>query len=188
MRDLIVVDVETTGLDTGYHLPLEVAAINLRTGEELYFAPLVSATALGAADGDALRINRYYERGVYKSMIRSGSDTSDRYNQLWKMLEGNTLGGCNPRFDAQMLCRGAAIPTGDPNSLNTPHSESWHHRLADLAAYAAGTLALHPANMVGLDEICQRLGVENTEPHSALGDCRATTECFVTLMTIKAGT
>lgn len=183
MRDLIVVDVETTGLDPDYHLPIEVAAINMRTGEELYFVPLISPKALGQASGEALQINRYYERGVYKAMVPSGTETANYYDRLWQMLEGNTFGGSNPRFDARILCRGAAIPIGDPDMNNRPREEVWHHRLADVASYAAGTLALHPAKAPGLADLCQRLGISVDEPHSALGDARATAECFNRLMT-----
>lgn len=166
MRSLVVVDTETTGLWPGSSVILEVAAINVATGEELYFAPHASPEDLGKADGDAMRINRYYERGVYKNMS-SPTATVEFYSQLWLMLEGNTLGGSNPRFDAAML-------TAARNTLIEP----WHYRLADLAAYAAGALHLPPNQLVSLEDVCKMLRVDTGTAHSALDDARATAECF----------
>jgi hypothetical protein len=90
------------------------------------------------------------------------------YQDLSKMLEGNTFAGSNPTFDSQRLKWHTNVV--------------WHHRLLDLAAYSAGVLRLPPNHLQGLEWVCKELGVENTEPHSALGDARATAECFRKLM------
>ncbi|MDV6979613.1 3'-5' exonuclease [Mycobacterium intracellulare] len=162
-RELIVVDTETTGLHAGAAI-LEVAAINVTSGEEMHFVPHVTREKLGAAQPAAMQINRYYERGLWRHALNAG-DTEDAYWQLSDMLSGNTFGGCNPAFDAQML--GGVLPETD-----------WHHRLADLAAYAGPALLLAPNELVGLADICERLGVQNNGEHTALGDARATAECF----------
>lgn len=170
-RDLIVVDTETTGLNEEFHWPIEIAAINVATGEYLYFVPDLPSHALDHAEGMALKINRYFERGVFKKRL-SRPDTINYYNELWDMLRGNTLAGSNPKFDASMLIRGY---------VETVHGDSappWHHRLADLSAYAAGALGLQPTELPGLNVVCDVLGVENEDAHSALGDARATAECF----------
>jgi DNA polymerase-3 subunit epsilon len=164
-RSLIVVDIETTGLDTQFHVPIEVAAINMDTDEILHFVPYLEPVHLGNASPDALRINRYFERGVYKNMLSPG-DTNTWYGRLWKMLDGNTFAGSNPRFDAQMLTH------------THQAGEVWHHRLADVSAYVAGALGLYPAELPGLADCCERLGVVNEGEHSALGDAKATVECF----------
>lgn len=165
-RHLVVVDIETTGLDPDRHTPLEVAAINLDTDEVIHFAPYLDPHNLAQADPDALRINRYFERGVYKHAL-SYEATVDQYAKLWQMLRGNTLGGANPRFDAEMLC--AAYGT---------HEEPWHYRLADLESYVAGALGTYPSEMRGLAGCCDALGVHNDAPHSALGDAKAAADCF----------
>lgn len=163
-RQLIVVDTETTGLHDDAAI-LEVVAINVATGEELNFVPFVSQEELGRAQPQAMRINRYYERGVFE-IILGQHDTALYYHYLTNMLWGNTFGGCNPAFDARLIRGKGTI------------SRVWHHRLADLAAYAGPALYLAPNELVGLADICDRLGVRNEDPHTALGDARATAECF----------
>lgn len=180
-RQLVVVDVETTGLEDRAKV-IEVAAINVHTGAEFYFVPYVSTTVLGCASPQALQINRYFERGVWQYMDSSDAVTWKNYSVLRRMLDGNTFGGSNPRFDAPKILRG--INYWD--DLTKHISEPWHHRLADLSAYAAGVLSLPPTELPGLDAVCRSLNIENEAPHSAMGDARATAECFRQLMGIPA--
>ena len=173
-RDLIVVDVETTGLEEHFHVPLEIVAVNTRTGDSLEFVPFVDAGHLGAADGDAMRINRYYERAVYKRTLRP-EDTRNSYDELWEWLAGNRFGGANPRFDAAMLRRGYALAHGRTNMIP---AEPWHYRLKDLGAYAAGVLALPEGEVPSLVDVCELVGLDPLDCHTALGDAMAAAECF----------
>ncbi|MBO0676859.1 3'-5' exonuclease [Mycolicibacterium sp. S2-37] len=161
-RDIIVVDIETTGLHRAA-VPLDVAAINLTTGAEFSFVPYVSREHLAEAEPTALKVNRYYERGVFERMLDPAASGS-AYWTLKEWLKGNTLAGSNPTFDDARLPRWVA--------------EERHHRLLDLSAYAAGVLGTPPNELEGLHTVCERLGVVNEDPHSALGDARATAECF----------
>lgn len=163
-RHLVIVDLETTSLDTATCWPLEVAAIDCVTGQALEFVPWVDDISLGKADKKALQINRYYERGAWENMAEM-AETREFYRALHDMLRGHTLGGSNPRFDAAVLRR---FLGGEP----------WHHRLADLATYAAPALGRGPDNLPGLVDVCAALGVENSGAHSAMGDVQATAECF----------
>lgn len=166
-RDLIVVDIETTGL-SDRHVPLEIAAVRIGKGVPFYMVPF-PAGKLSEADPMALQVNRYYERGVFKYELDS-IETRPKYVELHTMLLGHTLAGSNPRFDAGMLSRAFA-------RYNLT-AEPWHHRLADLSAYAAGVLGLPATELPGLEAVCQQLGVVNKDPHSAMGDAVATAECF----------
>lgn len=165
-RQLIVVDVETTGL-SATAWPLEVAAINVTTGEVFEFVPFVTDSALGTADRKALQINRYYERGVWEHMLPDSDANTEKFGFLRSMLQGNTFAGSNPTFDARIIARF----TG----------EVWHHRLADLSAYAAGVLGIDPTELPGLAAVCERLDITNDEEHSAYYDAQATAECFKAL-------
>lgn len=170
-RQFIVVDLETTSLDTATCSILEVAAFNEQTGETLRFVPYVESGELANAQPIALSINRYYERRLFEEEL-SGADTRVELRKLSEMLRGNTLGGSNPRFDAAVLKRVIG--------------EVWHHRLADLSAYTAGALRLLPTEMPGLEKCCELLGVVNANPHSALGDVMATVECFQAIEDMEA--
>lgn len=192
-RQLIVVDCETTGLDVERHWVLEVAAVNVDTGEELYFVPALPQGALDQAEGKALKLNGYFTRDVYAH--RLSTEAANKYwRQLWDWLAGNTLAGSNPTFDAAMLNRSALWHTtpsgsshyGKPEEPPQLAASPWHHRLADLSAYAAGSLHIEPTHLPGLEAICTTLGVENLTPHSAMGDARAAADCFRKLLSDKA--
>lgn len=165
-RQLIVVDLETTSLDMETCSILEVAAVNVTTGEEFAFAPYISDEALHAADPEALAVNRYYERRVFAEMVSSENTSRIRFQTLSGFLGRNTFAGSNPGFDSSILRRHPMITGG------------WHHRLADISPLTAGALGLDPTDLPGLAKCCELLGVLNTEPHSALGDARATADCF----------
>lgn len=178
-RQLIVVDVETTGLDPARHVPIEVAAINLATGEELHFVPFLHPDDLAASDYDALRMNRYFERGVFKQALPP-AETRSRYEQLWEWLHDSRFGGANPRFDAEMLRHGygRASNSFGHGGYQLPE-EVWHYRLADLGSYAAGVLGIDLADVPSLDEVREALGLDAYEPvHSALADARNAAGCF----------
>jgi DNA polymerase-3 subunit epsilon len=171
-RQLIVVDVETTSLDTASCAILEVAAINPATGETLRFVPKVESGQLADAEPEALAVNRYYERQLFRETL-SLDETRTSYHRLAHLLRGNILGGSNPRFDAAVLERKIG--------------NIWHHRLADLSAYAAGVLGLPLTELPGLEKVCAALDIVNSEPHSALGDADATARCFMALDDIAKG-
>ncbi len=179
--DLWVVDLETTGLDETTHVPLEVAAVNIRTGEAIEFVPFLHPADLAAADPDALRINSYFERGVYKRALDPMA-TQTSYAALFNALHGHRFGGANPRFDAAMLRHalgrlqsghvpGSAVPY-------RPADETWHYRLADVCSYVAGALGMEPDDIPGMNVACELLDVSNSQAHSAFHDAHAAAECF----------
>lgn len=169
-RQLVVVDLETTGLDTETCHILEIAAVNVTTGQEFYLAPFVPQSVFAEPESAmALSINRYFERRVFEVADRTNRDAQTRTYELREMLRGNTFAGSNPTFDYTLLRR-------DYREIEP------HYRLADLAPFAAGVLGLPPTELPGLAKVCELLGVENDDPHSAMGDVRATAECFRVLM------
>jgi DNA polymerase-3 subunit epsilon len=181
-RQLIVVDTETTGLGPDA-MPLEIAAVNVDTGKELYFVPAGALEAARKADPEALSVNRFFERRVDKREMRL-AETNHNYIALWDMLRGNTLAGSNPAFDAAVLVRGYKHCRAMQVDPETP----WHHRLADLAAYSAPALGRAPSDTPGLNVVLDALGIENTCPHSALGDALATAAAFRLLREMYAHT
>lgn len=170
-RNLIVVDLETTGLGPQC-APIEVAAINVDTGQTLAFVPYIDLKDYTVTlEPEAFAANRYFERGVFHAML-TPDETSKHWMQFQDMLRGNTFAGCNPAFDARI----AANACGP----------SWHYRLADLAAYAAPALGRGPHELPGLADVLAALKIENRCPHSALGDAEATASAFVKLREVYA--
>ncbi|QFG08906.1 DNA polymerase III [Mycobacterium phage MalagasyRose] len=189
-RHLVVVDLETTGLHDDAAI-LEVAAVNVDTGEELHFVPFLAPEALAKAEPKALQINRYFERGLFEQAL-TAERTMDSYRQLQVMLRGNTFGGSNPAFDSALVAR--AVIAIEVSWLSSPKRHApppyvetvgrvWHHRLGDLAAYAAGPLGIDVRELEGLDQVLGRLGMEalGDGRHTALGDARATVAAFMAL-------
>lgn len=170
-RQIIVVDVETTGLDPATHRAIEVAWLNLSTGESGAFIPPHSpGEVLAEASVEALRVNRYIDRIPGQQQDHGGQGAY----QLAEQLHGNTLAGATPSFDAAFLTR--MYEWYDDRELS--NAPQWHHRLLDLSAYAAGVLGIPPTELPGLSDVCERLGVANWAPHTAGGDVHATAECF----------
>jgi DNA polymerase-3 subunit epsilon len=172
-RQIIVVDVETTGLNAAIHVPVEIAWMNLDTGESGCFVSPHSSIDIANAQPKALEINGYHER-ISELPHDKGVGVSQLHNQLLD----NTLAGSNPTFDSLMLRIAFAHACYAP-------LDPWHHRLLDLSAYTAGVLGLHPWALPGLSTVCELLDVVNTAPHTAMGDVDATAECFRKLMAVK---
>lgn len=167
-RDVVVVDVETTGFDPTVHVTVEVAWWNLTADERGAFIPQHDVrAALAGANIRSLQITRYVDR-----IAEAKQDDGTERLRLWHQLNANTMAGSNPRFDAGFLAamnRGAGQITPEP----------WHYRLWDLSAYAAGRLGLD--YLPGLFEVCELVDVP-TPDHSAEADVTATGLCFRKLM------
>lgn len=173
-RQIIVVDVETTGLDHRFHDVVEVAWWNLSTGTRGAFIPMHSPSdVLSRAEIEALRVNRYLDRIPGQPQDNNG----DLGFALNEQLAGNTLAGSNPAFDAAFL-----VKLFKEKPYEDFCGDPWHHRLLDLSAYAAGVLGLHPGGLLGLAAVCDALDIVNRGPHTAAGDVDATGRCFLELM------
>lgn len=189
-RQLIVVDVETTGLDVDTAAILEVAAVNLGTGEKLHFFPHVPPEAWGKAEPKALQVNRYFERGCFDAAL-SPEGTEDMFVRLRDMLNGNVFAGSNPAFDSALIAKAEIRgPVWFYDELNPPEPRRvgrvWHHRLADLAAFAAGKLDLPLDELPGLDAVAEHLQVPLVDRHSAIADACTTALCFDILRNLHA--
>ncbi|AVP42626.1 DnaE-like DNA polymerase III [Mycobacterium phage Mdavu] len=172
-----MVDLETTSLDYDTAVPVEVALLNVDTGESLRFVPHVTLRQLGEADQTAMEINGYYERAVWREALDE-KRTAAAWSDVRDWLRGNTFAGSNPAFDSTVVARQLAED-------GLPVGRVWHHRLADVAAYAAGKLDLQPTELPGLDRVAERLAVPVIERHSAIGDAFATGLIFDTLRSMK---
>lgn len=165
-RPVVVVDLETTGLNADHHSILEVAAVPLDPDTPpLRFVPHIAPADLHAADPNALAVSRYYERRLFREALTPAA-TAEAYEQLAAMLTDATLAGANPSFDAGFLARVL---------LDRP----WHFRLLDLESFAVGAGLGELGRVPSLRSVCESVGITNTDPHTALGDADATARALL---------
>jgi DNA polymerase-3 subunit epsilon len=160
---LVFLDTETTGLDPDRH---EVWEIAYAVDDE----PILSAVvphSFANPDPKALAMNGYLDRAldVRPSRLFEESVKAD--------LDGATLIGANPAFDAAFLrARWGVTP--------------WHHRLWDVEAYAAGVLGWDKLRgLAGIAEALREMGHEIPEPdHTAAADVATLRAAFRALQSI----
>lgn len=162
-RKLIVVDFETTGLGK-FDVIVEAAAVDVDSGKVLYFVPALEDEKLKVESLFALKLNGYVERELWKQS-ETPNRTRDLYRELNYMLDGNVFAGSNPAFDSRLL-------------MNQVGKGLWHHRLGDLATYAAGKLDLDLTDLPGLDKVAELMNVDIKGRHGALEDALATARLF----------
>lgn len=172
-RELLVVDLETNGLDPERHVAVEVGWWNLTTGKRGDFIPVHHVKdVLVNADLRALQINRYIDR-----IAMAQQDTDGVYAQgLLDQLAGNTLVAVNPSFDERFL-RNMFREYESRGVLEV--CDWWHYRLWDVNSYAAGVLGLE--ELPGLEKLCGLLDTTFGPDHTAHGDVTAAGHCFIEL-------
>lgn len=148
-RKLVFLDVETTGLDPATHQVWEIAYA-VDDGEIRH--SFVQHT-LDGAESAALVVGRYAERHT------SSKWDSTIESDLIEVLDGATLVGANPRFDAAFLKARWGL-------------ENWHYRLLDVCAYVAGARGLD--YMPGLSDAAAMMGVLDEPDHTAGQDVNVT--------------
>lgn len=166
MTTLCFIDCETTGLDPRIHQPWEVCVWMEKSG-----APDVYDLAhdLSHADHQALKINGYFEHNGDK--ITAGTVTP---KMLAAILNGVTLVGSNPAFDAAMLTRFIGAPV-------------WHHRMIDVSNVAMVVADVdRPMGLAEIREWLANSGYDIPEPdHTAEGDVRTTRAVYEALRAIR---
>src|SRR4051812_50083247 len=98
--DLIVVDVETTGLNPFNDICVEIGWENTRTGEQGVFIPKHDPDyVLAVASPRALEVNGYRERILGKPQDEDQQELA----RLYRVFEGNVMGGFHIRSYAGHL-------------------------------------------------------------------------------------
>lgn len=162
---LCFIDVETTGLDSRIHQPYEVSLwLEGATQPETWNLP----HSLDHADGGALRIGGYFDRGF--APFGGENERRTIAARLMDRLQGVTLVGSNPSFDAGMLRQFIGC-------------EPWHHRLIDVSQGAMWVLGLdRPPGLAKAAELLRGRGFEiPAADHTAEGDVRATRAVYMAL-------
>lgn len=171
-RRAVVCDTETSSLDCRAGWALEVGWHDLETDESGVFVPPHPVQdVLRLGDPAALNINKYRER-----LMRAPQDTDwAQTRALNRRLQGATLVGANPAFDAGFL---SALF----DRANLIARAPWHYRLDDIEAAAKGVF--HLDYVPSCREVCERLGVIPGW-HTASSDVRAEVAAYRALQSLS---
>lgn len=181
-RRIVCVDLESSGRSLELHDVTEVAWWNLADGTRGEFIPWHNRSeVLAGAEIEALRMTGYLDR-IADRVPRFPDDSLESVGQLHTALEGATLLGSNPRFDAGFMNKMFEQFSHNPHELWFD-KDPWHYRLLDISAYAMGIL--HLDEMPSLDELCHLLEVDQPD-HTAAGDVTSTVHCFGALRAMRS--
>jgi hypothetical protein len=148
----VFLDTETTGLELHH----DIWEIAWAIGDGSIESRIVPHS-LQNADPKALELNGYWTRGFAEHPVES-ADVAFR-----ELLDGATIIGCNPGFDAiRLQLRWRAQP--------------WHYRLVDVSSMAVALMGFRedglPPGLFDIANDMRRLyGLDIPEPdHTAAGD------------------
>lgn len=189
-RRQVIVDCETTSLEPDYDggtgVLWELCLLERDRPPSLWRVQL-SPLELASASDESLEIGRYHERTARMLPARDGwvyclnepdetphwSDPAELAGVIAAALDGVTIVGANPGFDAGFLSAFLAH--------HVQPRQPWHYRLRDIGSMAWGYLSAFagrdkvcPPMDASTDEFALALGIDVSqfERHSALGDCR----------------
>lgn len=169
---LVFLDTETTGLEL--HHDIWEIAFAIGDGEiESHILP----HSLKNADPVALELNGYWDR--FPDGARAKDVGIDL--ELRQMLEGATIVGANPGFDAiRLQLRWQAQP--------------WHHRMIDISSMAVAVFGFMqktitgpdgnemsislPPGLIDVAVECRRFGEVPEPDHTAAGDVATLRACY----------
>lgn len=176
LSSLIVIDVETTGLNPARHGVIEIGAVRMSDGAEFHRSCHVSPIV--ELDDDALRVNGCTpERCRDRNLPSETQAVRDLVG--WVGPGSAILCGMNPRYDLEMLRAVAA--RGVDTELPFSHRTLDMHSLAVRWAIGAGR-AVPPAGFK-TDAIYELLGLPpEPKPHLALTGARKEAEALLLLL------
>ncbi len=170
---LVFLDIETTHLDPRLADVIEAAwAVEDEDTNQIIFEH-----TLEHADPEALRINRYWERGMDRS-CGDGRGVTPHRMQFIRDLTGATIVAENYGFDCGHLLRKLGL-------------EPWHYRKVELSSLAMYAFGLdRPEGQTKTAVRMRDLGYEIPEDgmHEAVGDVECLRACFRALMDLRART
>ncbi|OZD06472.1 hypothetical protein CH275_09640 [Rhodococcus sp. 06-235-1A] len=168
-RQLVVVDVHTTGPSFEAHEVFELAAIDGASGRVWDLALPLTSVQLERADPTFLQLSGYHRRRLGEKAQHDASTVESELAALSDALAGNTLGGADPEIHAAFLSK-----------VFHRHGvrSCWHHLPVDIAALTAGAHGIPATNIPRLEVCCELWDVQLAEFPSALDRAHAVAGCF----------
>ena len=167
------IDIETTGLNMLKHEIIEIGCVVVNSGLEIIeeFELKIKPEHIENADPVALKVNHYNEKDWEKAV-----NLEKAIKILLEKAKDCIMVGHNVAFDAGFL----EYAFNKNGMLNTMH----YHKLDTISMVWAKLNAEPDLEHFSLREMCVRFGIENKNPHTGLGDARATYELYKKLMNL----
>jgi DNA polymerase III epsilon subunit-like protein len=165
-KELVFLDLETTGLDPNIHEIIEIAIVNLN-GDVLINSKL-KPLHIERAQPEALYINGYSEEKWADAPL-----LSEMADQIASCLKDKIVAGHNVSFDLSFVK--SSLSSVDKELL----SGIGYHKV-DTATLAFAVLK--NVESLSLMPLCQLAGIEIAQAHRALDDIQATRKLYIKLM------
>lgn len=175
-RNLLFVDVETTGLDPSQAEMIEIAwVLTDPTNERILetYEAKMRPERLDRNDptcAKALEVNGYTDEEWAPSLCAPRAAVSEA---LLRAAKGVYLVGQNVSFDAG-FCQALLRKEGKQGN--------WHYHLIDTAILAYPLLAFGAVSSLSLGALCTYFGITNEGAHRAMADVRRTRGVYARLM------
>lgn len=178
-HNLAFIDLETTGLDPEVHEIIEIGCVLIKqTSDENNkpsleiideFEYKIKPIHIETADPVALAVNHYDEKNWTNAI-----DLHTALQNLSDKTADATMVAHNVAHDYAFL-RKAFSQTGIVNKMH-------YHKLDTISIAFAKLYKNDEIKKFSLRALCEALGIENKNAHTALSDARATFDIFRTLM------
>ena len=159
-----IIDLETTGLSPSFDHIIEVAGVKVQNNQ------IVDTFSSLVGNGGHIFIDSFITdlTGITQSMVDNAPHISTVLPAYLDFVSDDVIVGHNVNFDINFIYDNSESPFRN-NFVDTMrisrrlHPEISHHRLSDL---------------------CVRYGVDYSNAHRALGDCKCTFSCYNSLQTV----
>ena len=178
---MIVVDVETTGLDPKKHSILSIGAIDLENPDNTFYIECQIRDRAEVTD-EALWINGFTKEEIKDKKKKTVKEAVEEFIEWTTDIEDRTIAGGNPAFDRDFIKESAELYDLD---------YKFSHRTVDLHSIAyshylkRGEEPPRRAKRTGLnvDKILNYVGLpDEPRPHNALIGAKIEAEAFSRLI------
>jgi DNA polymerase III subunit epsilon len=162
---LVVVDVESSGLDPGSDALLAIGAVTVEAGHIPLAEPFYAVLRQSSASSDA----NILVHGIARDEQVAGADAAEALAAFTRFVDGAPLLAWHSAFDELFISRAAR------HHARTRFEAVW----IDVAALAHAVFPSRKSD--ALDDWCAEFGIANARRHHALADALATAQLLLAL-------
>ncbi|MDZ7726168.1 MAG: 3'-5' exonuclease [Candidatus Campbellbacteria bacterium] len=178
---MIVIDVETTGLDPNRHAVVSLGAVDFENPEHTFYSEC-RVFEDAEIDEQALIVNGFSKEDILNPSKEEPKVLLLAFREFAKLCKDATLAGQNPGFDLRFLEKAA---------LREHIDWQFARHAIDLHTLCYAHMRMHKKpiplknnhSALNLARILEYVGLNNIDvPHHALEDARLTAECISRLI------